>query len=185
MKIVKTSLVGVNILEPKVFGDRRGFFMETYHRRRYQDSGVPAQFVQDNLSFSRRGILRGLHYQLPHEQAKLVQVLQGDVFDVAVDIRRGSPTFGQWTAVRLSAENKRQLFIPEGFAHGFCVLSETALFLYKCSDFYHPECEGGVLWCDPQLGMDWPLKDPVLSDKDRSYLTIGDIAENRLPAYHA
>jgi dTDP-4-dehydrorhamnose 3,5-epimerase len=185
MQIIETSLPGVKIIEPDVFGDRRGFFLESYHRKRYREGGVSSDFVQDNLSFSRRGTLRGLHYQLPHEQAKLVQVLQGEVFDVAVDIRRGSPTFGQWTGARLSAENKRQLFIPEGFAHGFCVLSETALFLYKCSDFYHPECEGGVLWCDPHLGIDWPIEDPVLSEKDRGYLTLGSISADRLPACRA
>ena len=157
--------------------------METYHRTRYREGGIPPGFVQDNLSFSCRGTLRGLHYQLPHGQAKLVQVLQGEVFDVAVDIRKGSPAFGRWTGARLSAQNRRQLFVPEGFAHGFCVLSETALFLYKCSDFYHPECEGGVLWCDPHLGIDWPIEDPVLSEKDREYLTLASISTDRLPAY--
>lgn len=184
MKIIDTSLEGVKIIEPKVFGDRRGFFMETYHRKRYHDCSVFPEFVQDNLSFSRQGALRGLHYQFPNEQAKLVQVLQGEVFDVAIDIRRGSPTFGKWAGVQLSAENKRQLFIPEGYAHGFCVLSETTLFLYKCSDFYHPECEGGVLWCDPHLGIDWPFSDPILSEKDSGYLPIGEIAENKLPLFH-
>ncbi len=183
MQVIESSLPGVKIIEPDVFGDRRGFFMETYHRKRYQESGVTPEFVQDNLSFSRRATLRGLHYQFPHAQSKLVQVLQGEVFDVAVDIRVGSPSFGRWTGVRLSAQNKRQLFIPEGFAHGFCVLSEAALFLYKCSDFYHPECEGGVLWCDPHLDIQWPIEDPTLSPKDREYPLINDIAENKLPRF--
>ncbi len=183
MKVTDTPLPGVKLIEPDVFGDRRGYFMETYHRQRYQSSGVQPEFVQDNLSFSRGGTLRGLHYQLPHAQAKMVQVLQGEVFDVAVDIRRGSPHFGRWIGVRLSEKNKRQLFVPPGFAHGFCVLSETALFLYKCSDFYHPECEGGVLWCDPLLGIDWPVESPVLSDKDTKYLPLAEISPDRLPPY--
>ncbi len=183
MKVTATSLPEVKIIEPDVFGDNRGYFMETYHRRKYSRSGVLPEFVQDNLSFSRRGTLRGLHYQLPHAQAKLVQVLQGEVFDVAVDIRRGSPHFGRWTAVRLSEENKRQLFVPPGFAHGFAVLSETALFLYKCSDFYHPECEGGVLWCDTRLDIDWPVEAPLLSDKDEKYPPLAEIPADRLPVY--
>ena len=149
MKFISTALKDVLILEPKVFPDERGCFMETYHRTRYQQAGIACIFVQDNLSASKKGTLRGLHYQYPNAQAKLVQVIQGEVFDVAVDIRPNSPTFARWTGVILSEANKRQMFIPQGFAHGFCVLSETAVFTYKCSDFYAPAHEHGILWCDP------------------------------------
>jgi len=183
MKISETALEDVKIIDPAVFGDARGYFMESYHRQRYVDAGIETIFVQDNLSFSVQGTLRGLHYQLPHAQAKLIQVLQGEVFDVAVDIRRGSPTFGQWTGVVLSSENQRQLFIPGGFAHGFCLLSKTALFTYKCSDYYHPECEGGILWCDPGIGIDWPIDRPLLSEKDRKYRKLHEIPVERLPVY--
>lgn len=183
MKISETALEDVKIIDPAVFGDARGYFMESYHRRRYVDAGIGATFVQDNLSFSVQGTLRGLHYQLPHAQAKLIQVLQGEVFDVAVDIRRGSPTFGQWTGVVLSSENQRQLFVPEGFAHGFCLLSKTALFTYKCSDYYNPECEGGILWCDPGIGIDWPVDRPLLSEKDRKYSELHEVPAERLPVY--
>jgi len=175
------ELSEVIIVEPDVFGDQRGYFLETYQRLRYQDSGIDVTFVQDNLSFSRRGVLRGLHYQLPHEQAKLVHVIKGEIFDVVVDIRRGSPRFGKWVSVVLSEENKRQIFVPAGFAHGFCVLSETAYVLYKCSDFYSPESEGGVLWSDPQLNIEWPIADPLLSDKDAAYPHLKDIPFERLP----
>ena len=183
MKVLTTSLDGVLIIEPDVFGDQRGFFMETYQRQRYNAAGIETDFLQDNLSFSVKGTLRGLHYQHPHSQAKLVQVVQGEIYDVAVDIRRGSPTFGQWTGVHLSDENKRQFFIPEGFAHGFAVLSDTALFMYKCSDLYVPDSEGGLLWSDPDLGIDWPLSEPLLSDKDRRYPHLKDIPADRLPPY--
>lgn len=185
MKISDTVLKDVKIIDPVVFSDVRGYFMESYHRQRYVDLGIGAAFVQDNLSFSMQGTLRGLHYQYPHAQAKLVQVLQGEVFDVAVDIRPGSPTFGQWAGVILSGENQRQLFIPEGFAHGFCLLSKTALFTYKCSDYYHPECEGGILWCDPGIGIDWPVASPLLSEKDRNYRTLREIPAGHLPVYKA
>ena len=168
MEIIRTLLDGVLILVPRVFDDDRGFFMETYHKEKYIKLGMSVDFVQDNLSFSCAGTLRGLHYQHPHGQAKLVQVLNGHVFDVTVDIRSGSPTFGKWFGIYLSDDNKRQVFIPEGFAHGFCVVSETALFLYKCSDFYAHECEGGVLWSDPDLGIDWPIKEPILSERTRN-----------------
>jgi len=168
MKVIETSLPGVLIIEPKVFPDARGFFVETYNKDRYRNSGVLPEFVQDNLSFSSRGVLRGLHYQNPHAQGKLVYVLQGEVWDVAVDIRRDSAQFGQWTAVTLSSENKKQFYIPPGFAHGFCVLSETALFTYKCTDLYHPECDGGVRWDDPTIGIQWPITAPILSEKDRN-----------------
>jgi len=169
MKIITTSLEGVLIIEPRVFEDNRGFFMETYNQNKYQKSRINRLFVQDNLSYSVRGTLRGLHFQIKHPQAKLVQVITGEIFDVAVDIRKGSPTFGKWTGVVLSAQNKRQVFIPEGFAHGFCVISETACFLYKCSDFYAPDDEGGIIWSDPDIGIEWPVKDPIISEKDKHY----------------
>ena len=183
MKSSETGLPGVLILEPEVFGDERGFFMETWHQQRYSALGLPASFVQDNLSLSRQGVLRGLHAQNPNPQSKLVQVLQGQVFDVAVDIRRGSPTFGRWTGTILSGENRRQFYVPADFAHGFCVLSETALFAYKCSDFYHPEAEFSIRWDDPAIGIDWPLEKPILSDKDKSARLLKDIPEARLPGY--
>ena len=166
MNVRETDLPGVLVVEPDVFGDERGFFLETWNRTRYENAGLPGNFVQDNLSFSSRGVLRGLHFQNPHPQGKLVHVLQGEVFDVAVDIRVGSPTFGRWVGVSLSSENKRQLWVPEGFAHGFVVTSETALFSYKCTDFYHREAEAGVLWNDPEIGINWPVEEPTLSDKD-------------------
>ncbi|MBS3934243.1 MAG: dTDP-4-dehydrorhamnose 3,5-epimerase [Truepera sp.] len=183
MKIVATKLPGVLLCEPAVYGDARGFFMETWHQQRYAAAGLPASFVQDNLSWSKKGTLRGLHFQHPHAQGKLVFVLQGEVFDVAVDIRNGSPTFGQWVGVTLSADNKRQLFLPAGFAHGFCVTSETALFAYKCTDFYHPQAEGGVIWDDPGLGIEWPIDTPLLSAKDRSYPRLTELPPERLPQY--
>jgi dTDP-4-dehydrorhamnose 3,5-epimerase len=157
--------------------------METYHQERYGQSGIDLTFVQDNLSYSVQGTLRGLHYQHPHAQAKLVQVLVGEVFDVAVDIRRGSPTFRQWTGHLLSDENKHQLYIPEGFAHGFYVLSETASVMYKCNDFYAPDCEAGILWEDPDLGIDWPFENPLLSDKDSKFPLLKDVPPERLPVF--
>lgn len=183
VKVVEAGLKDILILEPHVFEDPRGFFVETYQQSRYRDLGIDVGFVQDNLSFSKKNTLRGLHFQYPREQAKLVQVLQGEVFDVAVDIRMGSPSFGKWYGSRLSAENKRQMFIPTGFAHGFCVLSETALFHYKCSEYYAPDCENGLLWCDPDLGIKWPLTAPVLSDKDGAYQCLADMAADCLPVY--
>ena len=181
MEIIRTQLDGVLILVPRVFDDDRGFFLETYHKEKYNKLGISVDFVQDNLSFSCAGTLRGLHYQHPNDQAKLVQVLQGHVFDVTVDIRSSSPTFGKWLGFHLSAENRRQIFIPEGFAHGFCVLSDTALFLYKCSDLYAPDSEGGVLWSDPDIGIEWPVMEPILSDKDAVYPCLRDISVDRLP----
>ena len=157
--------------------------METYHLKRYSDKGIDCKFMQDNLSRSVRGTLRGLHYQLQHGQAKLIQVIKGAVFDVVVDIRRGSPNFGQWAGVNLSEENKRQLFVPEGFAHGFCVLSEAADVVYKCTDFYAPEDEGGVLWSDPDLAIEWPVEKPLLSVKDSSLPCLADVPPERLPLY--
>lgn len=171
------------IIEPNLFADKRGFFMETYSRDRYEGYGIKTPFVQDNLSFSVQRTLRGLHYQLPHSQAKLVQVVKGEIFDVVLDIRRGSPTFGQWTATHLSEKNRLQLFVPEGFAHGFCVLSETALFVYKCSDFYSPADEKGILWCDSDLGIEWPVKAPILSEKDSRFPPLKDLPFEYLPLY--
>lgn len=180
MKVIDTALPGVKIIEPRVFGDHRGFFLETYNEARYREAGIDVGFVQDNHSRSARGILRGLHYQVRKPQAKLVWVVEGEVFDVAVDVREGSPSFGAWTGVRLSGDNHRQLFIPAGFAHGFCVLSESAHFLYKCSDLYDPGGEGGVIWNDPKIGIEWPLDEiePVLSDKDAA---LPVLAEATLP----
>jgi len=183
VKVSDTPLPGVLIIEPRVFDDARGFFMETWHQAHYQAVGLPAHFVQDNLSHSARGILRGLHFQNPHAQGKLLSVLQGEVFDVAVDIRVGSPTFGQWVGVVLSSGNRRQLYIPEGFAHGFCVTSETALLTYKCTDFYAPQAEGGLLWNDPDIGIEWPIRTPLLSAKDVAYPTLNTIPLGRLPRY--
>lgn len=169
MKVIETALPGVLIIEPKAFGDHRGFFLETFQVERYREAGITLPFVQDNHSRSQRGVLRGLHYQLPpHAQGKLVRVVAGAVFDVAVDMRRGSPTFGRWAGCELNAQNQRQLWIPPGFAHGFLVLSDSADFLYKTTDYYAPQAEAALRWNDPQLGIDWPLQgiEPVLSAKD-------------------
>ncbi len=180
MKVVPTSLEGVRVIEPKVIDDPRGYFMEIHHRKRYREAGIACEFVQDNLSYSVRGTLRGLHYQLPHAQEKLVQVLTGEIYDVAVDIRRGSPTFGRWVGVYLSDKNHRQIFLPKGFAHGFCVVSETAHVLYKCSDFYsHPD-EKGILWSDSDIQIDWPITAPILSEKDRKYPSLAEISPEQL-----
>lgn len=182
MKIIPTRLKEVLIIEPRVFGDHRGYFLETYQKRRYGEAGMAVDFVQDNISFSQRHTLRGLHFQHPNGQAKLVQVLDGEIFDVAVDVRPDSPDFGRAVAVTLSAENHRQLFIPQGFAHGFCVLSPTALFLYKCSEFYAPQHEAGVCWNDPDLSIAWPVKDPILSERDRAFPKLKDLPADRLPS---
>lgn len=182
MKIIETTLPGVVIVEPDVYGDHRGYFMETYQRRRYEGYGIKNDFVQDNMSFSMKGTLRGLHFQLKKPQSKLVQVIQGEVYDVAVDVRRGSPDFGKWVGVFLSDDNKRQLFIPEGFAHGFCVVSDSARFIYKCSDFYDPSDEMGVLWNDPDLNIKWPLNNPLLSNKDKAFRVLNEISHERLPS---
>lgn len=183
MKVEQTAIPGLVIIEPRVFGDARGFFKETWSAERYAEAGVAQTFVQDNLSKSSRGVLRGLHLQHPHGQGKLVQAVQGEVFDVAVDVRVGSPTFGRWVGVTLSADNHKQFYIPPGFAHGFCVLSDTALFSYKCTDGYHPECELGVLWNDPDVGIEWPVTDPSLSDKDKAYPTLANIPKGALPMF--
>ncbi|KLI98621.1 dTDP-4-dehydrorhamnose 3,5-epimerase [Luteimonas sp. FCS-9] len=185
MKIIETTLPGAVVLEPAVFGDARGFFFETWNAERFGQHGLPTTFVQSNVSSSAKGVLRGLHYQWPRPQGKLVSVLQGEVFDVAVDIRRGSPTFGQWEGVLLSAENKRQFWIPEGFAHGFAVLSETALFSYLCTDVYVKEADAGVRWDDPRIGIEWPIDAPQLSDKDAHAPLLSDIAQDRLPDLRA
>jgi dTDP-4-dehydrorhamnose 3,5-epimerase len=183
MEIIPTRLEGVVIIEPKVFTVPRGFFFETYQENRYRENGITCKFVQDNLSYSQKNSLRGLHYQHPHGQAKLVSVLKGEVFDVAVDIRKGSPNFGKWVGVPLSADQHRQLFIPEGFAHGFCVLSDDAVFSYKCSDFYSPEAEHGIAWNDARVGIEWPVEDPILSEKDDSLLHLKDVPFSDLPDY--
>lgn len=164
----ETEIADVVIVQPTVFGDERGYFMETYNEREFENAGICAEFIQDNQSKSRKNVLRGLHFQKRYPQAKLVRVISGEVFDVAVDLRSDSATFGKWTGVTLSAENRRQLFIPRGFAHGFLVLSEDAEFTYKCDEFYHPEDEGGICWNDPTIGVIWPDTDSeyVLSDKD-------------------
>ncbi len=155
--------------------------METFQRRRFEDAGLPCDFVQDNLSFSARGTLRGMHFQNPGGQAKLVQVIQGEIFDAALDIRAGSPTFGQWFGLRLSDTNNRQLLIAEGLAHGFCVLSETAHVAYKCTDYYAPDHEGGILWSDPDVGIEWPVENPLLSEKDSRYPRLRDLPQEKLP----
>lgn len=183
MKVVETELSGVFVIEPDRFGDDRGFFQETWHAGRYRDAGMTADFVQDNLSMSGHGVLRGLHFQNPNGQGKLVYVLVGEVFDVAVDIRVGSPSFGRWAGAILSAESGRQLYIPAGFAHGFCVIGQTALFAYKCTDFYDRESEGTIRWDDPQIGIDWPISDPVVSDKDATAPFLSAIDRKKLPRY--
>ena len=183
MKVHAGKIPGVRIVEPSVHGDERGFFMESYSRDRYAEAGIPGDFVQDNVSLSAKGILRGLHLQHPNAQGKLCFVLEGEVFDVAVDVRVGSPTFGQWEGVTLSSENKRQLYVPPGFAHGFCVLSERAMFSYKCSDFYAARSEIGVAWDDPEIGIEWPIQSPRLSDKDQQNRRLQDIPADTLPHY--
>lgn len=165
-----TDIKGVYIIEPKVYGDDRGYFMETYNSNAFREAGLDMVFVQDNQSKSRKGVLRGLHFQIRHPQGKLVRVLSGTVFDVCVDIRKGSPTFGKWHGVILTGENKKQFYVPAGCAHGFLVLSEEAEFAYKCTDFYHPEDEGGIIWNDPTIGIEWPLEgigEIILSYKDK------------------
>jgi len=180
MNVILCEIPGLLIVEPKVFGDARGFFMETWNRQRYRDAGLAGDFVQDNVSLSRRGILRGLHFQNPGGQGKLVYALHGEVFDVAVDIRKSSPTFGRWHGLTLSAENKRQFYIPPGFAHGFAVLSDTALFAYKCTELYAPQNEVTLAWNDPDIAIKWPLESPQLSEKDARGLRLRDIPDNRL-----
>ena len=182
MRVVPTDIPGVVIVEPDVHVDGRGFFLETYHADRYKANGIQGPFVQDNHSRSIAGTLRGLHLQLTRPQGKLVRVIEGEVFDVAVDVRRGSPTFGRFVGVTLTAGNFRQCYIPPGFAHGFCVTSPTAQVEYKCTDFYDPRDEIGVAWNDPAIGIPWPVKDPLLSVRDRKHPTLAD-AGDRLPVW--
>ncbi|MBU9724619.1 dTDP-4-dehydrorhamnose 3,5-epimerase [Diplocloster modestus] len=175
------EIEGLKIIEPKVFGDERGYFMETYNYKDYAAAGINMEFVQDNQSMSKKGVLRGLHFQKNFPQDKLVRIIQGEVFDVAVDLRKGSKTFGKWYGVILSAQNKKQFYIPKNFAHGFYVLSEIAEFAYKCTDFYHPDDEGGLAWDDPDIGIDWPLDDKVeliISEKDRNWGGIKQLKLN-------
>lgn len=183
MKIIKTHLPGVIVFEPKVFGDTRGFFLETYREDVLQEAGITAHFVQDNHSRSKRGVLRGLHYQMTQPQGKLVRVTSGAVFDVAVDIRQGSPTFGQWYGAQLDEESMRTMYIPHGYAHGFVVLSDVADFLYKCTDYYHPQSEQSIAWNDPDIGIDWPISDVSLSEKDKTNVQLKDQLAERLPTY--
>lgn len=175
MKVEHTKLDGVLLVTPQVFGDERGFFMETYNRDKAIELGLPAEFVQDNHSKSSRGVLRGLHFQYPQWQGKLVRVVQGEIFDVAVDIRAGSSTYGEWVGYVLNDQNKQQLYVPAGFAHGFCVTSETAEVVYKCTTLYAPEQEGSLLWNDPDIGIDWPLENPSLSAKDEVAQRLRDL----------
>ena len=185
MKVIETDLPGCLVLEPQVFGDDRGFFYESFNRDKLAAIGLAPDFVQGNVSSSSRGVLRGLHYQWPKPQGKLVSVLAGEVWDVAVDIRRGSPTFGRWTAAVLSAENRRHFWIPEGFAHGFVTLSEHALFTYLCTATYDRDADAGIRWNDGDLAIDWPASAPLLSDKDAKAPFLADVAQERLPVYVA
>lgn len=180
MDVFDADLPGVRVIEPDVHADERGAFLETWNARDYGKHGIDVTFVQDNLSRSHRHVLRGLHFQNPRAQGKLISVLEGAVFDVVVDIRAHSDTFREWESTVLSAENARQLYVPEGFAHGFVVTSKEALFHYKCTDFYHPEAEGAIRWNDPALGIDWPVEEPVLSDRDRDAPLLGDLSEEKL-----
>ena len=181
MKFVPAGIPGVIIIEPDVHQDRRGFFLETYHAQKYRDGGITEPFVQDNHSRSAGGTLRGLHLQLRHTQGKLIRVIEGEIFDVAVDVRRGSPTFGKWVGVNLSAENFKQAYIPKGFAHGFAVVSEIAQVEYKCTDIYDPASEIGIAWDDPAIGITWPVSSPILSDRDRRHPRLADVPN--LPAF--
>jgi len=180
MRIENLAIPEVKLIEPKIFPDDRGFFEQVYHERQYREAGIDVRFVQDNWSRSSKGVLRGLHYQLKNAQDKLVYVIRGAVFDVAVDVRRSSPTFGKWVGAVLSEENHHQLFVPKGFAHGFCVLSDEVDFVYKCSDFYTPGDEYGIRWDDPDLAIDWPGADFVVAPKDQKAPLLRAIAENEL-----
>lgn len=183
MKIIETHLPGVIIIEPNKFGDKRGFFLETFREDTLKDAGINASFVQDNHSRSTRGVLRGLHYQMNQTQGKLVRVATGAVYDVAVDVRDGSPTFGQWHGAQLDEDNMRMMYVPPGYAHGFVVLSETTDFLYKCTDYYHPQSEQGIAWNDPDIGINWPIADVSLSDKDCHNVLLKNQLSKNLPAY--
>ena len=183
MRVVPTDIPGVVVVEPDVHVDGRGFFVETYHADRYREQGIEAPFVQDNHSRSVAGTLRGLHLQLRRPQGKLIRVIEGEVFDVAVDVRRGSPTFGRWVAVMLTAENFKQCYVPPGFAHGFCVVSAIAQVEYKCTDVYDPASEIGVAWNDPAIGISWPVSEPILSVRDSRHPTLAELA-GQLPVWH-
>ena len=185
MKVIETRLPGVQVVEPQVLGDSRGYFYESYNESKFRNVGIDRRFVQSNVSRSARGVLRGLHYQWPNPQGKLVSVLEGEVFDVAVDIRRGSPAFGQWAGVMLTADNHRHFWVPEGFAHGFCVLSEHATFAYQCTALYDARTDSGIRWNDADIGIDWPIADPLLSDKDTRAPLLREVASERLPAFAA
>jgi dTDP-4-dehydrorhamnose 3,5-epimerase len=176
LNVIKGKLDGVLILEPKVFGDTRGFFMESYNSAKFAEVGIDLNFVQDNHSRSTKGVVRGLHYQINPGQDKLVRVIKGEVFDVVVDIRRNSLTFGEWEGFLLSEENKKQVFVPKGFAHGFCVISDVAEFIYKCSEYYSPDNERGIIWNDPGIGIEWPVKNPILSDRDQNHPILKNTA---------
>jgi dTDP-4-dehydrorhamnose 3,5-epimerase len=183
MKIIETALPGAIVIEPQVFGDARGFFYESYNEAKYREAGIDRRFVQSNVSRSAKGVLRGLHYQWPHPQGKLVSVVEGEVYDVAVDIRRGSPTFGRWVGVMLTADNHRHFWIPEGFAHGFCVVSEFATFSYQCTALYDREGDAGIRWNDADVGIDWPISAPLLSEKDTRAPFLKDVPAERLPTF--
>ena len=184
MKIITTNLPGVIVFEPKVFGDKRGFFLETFREDVLQQAGINTQFVQDNHSRSSKGVLRGLHYQMTQTQGKLVRVATGAVFDVTVDVRHESPTFGQWYGTQLDEDNMRMMYVPPGYAHGFVVLSDTTDFIYKCTEYYHPQSEQGIAWDDPDIGIKWPISDVALSDKDKNNVLLKDQMPDKLPSYH-
>lgn len=183
MKVIRTALEGCVVIEPNVHGDSRGFFYESFNKHRFAEAGFDLDFVQTNVSRSAKGVLRGLHYQWPNPQGKLVSVLEGEVYDVAVDIRRNSPTFGRWAAAILSAENKRHFWVPEGFAHGFAVLSEHATFVYQCTALYDHASDAGIRWNDAALAIDWPISEPSLSDKDQKAPFLAHVPEAKLPVF--
>ncbi len=183
MKVLHSNIPDIIIIEPQCFGDERGFFLESFHEQHYAEIGIANNFKQDNLSRSSHGILRGLHYQVEQPQGKLIFVARGEIFDVAVDIRQGSPSFGQYTSTILNDENHRQIYIPPGFAHGFCVLSEKVDMIYKCTDYYSKQSERGILWNDPTVNINWPAMDFTLSERDQGFLALNDIAATDLPSY--
>jgi len=183
VKIIRTEIPEVLLIEPAVFQDNRGHFLEIFHAQRYLRQEITSAYVQDNMSFSQRNVIRGIHYQLGKPQGKLIMVLKGEIFDVAVDIRSGSPSFGQWVGITLSSESYHQLYIPQGFAHGFCVTSEAATVLYKCTDYYAKEEERCILWNDPSLAIEWPVTNPILSEKDRSGFVLSELPAEHLPVY--
>jgi dTDP-4-dehydrorhamnose 3,5-epimerase len=183
MKVTQTKISEVLLFEPDAFGDPRGWFLETWRKNIYEQAGVNLPFVQDNVSFSQKNVLRGLHFQFPHQQGKLVGVLYGKVFDAAVDIRLGSPTFGKWVGETLSSDNHKQMYIPPGFAHGFCVLSDTAVFSYKCTDYYNAAEDAGISFSDPDIAIAWPIASPLVSKKDTALPRLKDVQKNKLPVY--